>query len=75
MTEPRSPAEERLQRAEPEKDVAAGTRALVLGPYLVRRRVRRGGPAHGPSNPRSEAARLDEAVGLAQAIDLNVLAA
>ena len=78
MTEPRPPAEERLQRAaEPEKDVAAGTRALVLGPYLVRRRVRRGGPVEGdgPSNPRSEAARLDEAVGLAQAIDLNVLAA
>ena len=77
MTEPRSPAEERLQRAEPEKDVAAGTRALVLGPYLVRRRVRRGGPTDGdgPSNPRSETARLDEAVGLAQAIDLNVLAA
>ena len=49
----------------------------MLGPYLVRRRVRRGGPAEGdgPSNPRSEAARLDEAVGLAQAIDLNVLAA
>src|SRR5687768_7065785 len=78
VTEPRPPAEERLQRAaEPEKNVAAGTRALVLGPYLVRRRVRRGGPVEGdgPSNPRSEDARLDEAVGLAQAIDLNVLAA
>jgi GTP-binding protein HflX len=60
--------------AEPEKDVAAGTRALVLGPYLTRRRPPRGASkANGPVNPRPPEARLDEAVGLAAAIDLHVV--
>lgn len=76
MTEPRTPGEERLQRlAEPEKDVASGTRTLVVGAY---RRLR---PAStrakagegGSENPRPFEARLDEAVGLAAAIDLQVV--
>jgi GTP-binding protein HflX len=76
LTEPRSPGEERLQRlAEPEKNVAARTRTLVLGPYLSRRRKGGGDRAEegGAANPRSEEARLDEAVGLAKAIDLDVV--
>lgn len=74
MTEPRSPGEERLQRlAEPEKEVAAGTRTLVVGPYLTRRRRARADlPDDAVSNPRPVEARLDEAVGLARAIDLDV---
>jgi GTP-binding protein HflX len=76
VTEPRSPGEERLARlAEPEKDVASGTRTLVIGPYLTRRRAGGGRPlasAEG-ANPRPPEARLDEAAGLAAAIDLNVL--
>jgi GTP-binding protein HflX len=83
VTEPRTPGEERLQRlAEPEKDVAAGTRTLVVGAYLSRRR--RGGSkaavggaptgaAEPTPNPRSFEARLGEAVGLAAAIDLPVV--
>jgi GTP-binding protein HflX len=79
VTQPRTPGEERLQRlAEPEKDVAAGTRTLVVGAYLSRRSRsgRAGGPAAreaAPRNPRSFEARLDEAVGLAAAIDLQVV--
>jgi GTP-binding protein HflX len=78
VTEPRSPGEERLQRlAEPEKDVATGTRTLVLGPYLTRKRPpprRAGGEGDEVlSNPRPFEARLDEAVGLAMAIDLHVV--
>jgi GTP-binding protein HflX len=74
VTEPRSPGEERLQRlAEPEKDVAAGTRTLVIGPYLTRRRRARADlPDEAVSNPRPAQARLEEAVGLARAIDLDV---
>jgi GTP-binding protein HflX len=73
VTEPRSPGEQRLQRlAEPEKDVAAGTRTLVLGPYLPRQRPRQGRGGELAPNPRPAEARLDEAVGLARAIDLHV---
>lgn len=76
MTEPRTPGEERLQRlAEPEKDVASGTRTLVVGVYR-RRRSRSTGANFGEGgseNPRSFEARLDEAVGLAAAIDLQVV--
>jgi GTP-binding protein HflX len=77
VTEPRSPGEERLQRlAEPEKDVAAGTRTLVLGPYLTRQRPRPGARADAAApNPRPFEARLEEAVGLAKAIDLDVVGA
>jgi GTP-binding protein HflX len=53
-----------------ERDIAAGTRALVIGPYATRRAP---GPAQTTSElQRSTQARLDEAVGLASAIDLTI---
>ena len=59
------PGQARLQhQAEPEGAVAADTRTLVIGPYPVRR---------GAEMPRLAQARLDEAVGLAAAIDLHVV--
>lgn len=75
MTEPRTPGEHRLaQLAEPEKEVAAGTRALVVGPYLTRRRKSSGDTGgEEAGNPRPPESRLDEAVGLALAIDLHVV--
>ncbi len=75
MTEPRTPGEHRLaELAEPEKEVAAGTRTLVVGPYLTRRRpARSGDPETEVTNPRPPEARLDEASGLALAIDLTVV--
>jgi GTP-binding protein HflX len=75
VTEPQTPGEHRLARlAEPEKDVASGTKTLVVGPYLTRRR--RGRPevgVEGEGNPRPPEARLGEATGLAAAIDLQVV--
>jgi GTPase len=53
------------QRAEPEGAIAAATRTLVIGPYPARR-----GEARAAGRPPE--ARLDEAVGLAAAIDLAV---
>jgi GTP-binding protein HflX len=50
-----------------ERDIAANTRAYVVGPYQQRR------GAATDANQRSFAARLDEAVGLAAAIDLTVV--
>jgi GTP-binding protein HflX len=77
VVEPRSRGEQRLvQLAEPEKDVAAGTRTLVIGPYLTRRRRPRGDAEAqdgDTSNPRTPEARLDEGVGLAGAIDLHIV--
>ena len=76
MTEPRTPGEHRLaQLAEPEKDVAAGTKTVVLGPYLTRKRRNRSDSDKGEDvvNPRPVDARLDEATGLAAAIDLQVI--
>src|SRR6476660_6180057 len=68
VTEFRTPGEERLlQLAEPEKEVAAGTNTLVVGPYLTRK-WRLGGPRRQEeegANPRPSDARLDEAAGLA----------
>ncbi|SFU41053.1 GTP-binding protein HflX [Methylobacterium sp. 174MFSha1.1] len=62
--EPRTPGEIRLQRqAEPEAAIAAETRTLVIGPYQTRRDA---------GEPRPVLARLDEAVGLAAAIELDV---
>jgi len=49
-------------------------RAIVIGPYLRRRGVRLIAP-RGRQGERTPAARLEEAVGLAQAIDLDVLEA
>jgi GTP-binding protein HflX len=54
---------------EPEKAVAQATRALVVGPYLTDRaaaRLDRG-------SLRAPEARVDEAEGLARAIDLDVV--
>jgi len=77
VTEPRTPGEHRLaQLAEPEKEVAAGTRTLVVGPYLTRRRRSGAGASDADgetTNPRPPEARLDEASGLALAIDLHVV--
>ncbi|CAM5180729.1 GTPase HflX [Bosea thiooxidans] len=50
-----------------ERDIAANTRAYVVGPYLQKRGVA------ADANQRSFAARLDEAAGLAAAIDLTVV--
>jgi len=69
---PRDPPAKRV--AEPEKTIAAGTRALVIGPYLSSRaRQTAGQNGAGHVNLRIPQARLDEAVGLAAAIDLNVV--
>jgi GTP-binding protein HflX len=51
-----------------EETIARDTRTLVVGPYLSRPR---GGPAAAAE--RSSAARIDEATGLAAAIDLDVV--
>ena len=71
--EPRRKGEQRKQgwAFEPEKTVAAGTRTLVVGPYLTERARRHAGE---PATSRGAQARLDEAVGLAAAIDLDVVA-
>lgn len=55
-----------------ERDIAANTRAFVIGPYVQSRAA---GKAWLDANQRSFAARLDEAVGLAAAIDLDVVEA
>jgi GTP-binding protein HflX len=46
-------------------------RAIVIGPYMRVRPIR-GGPTVPKSGQRSAEARLDEAIGLARAIDLEV---
>jgi GTP-binding protein HflX len=74
VTEPGPAAEQRLKRLQqPERDLAARTRTLVLGPYLTRSVKGRAGASDPPANPRPPQARLDEAVGLARAIDLHVV--
>ncbi|MBA4268809.1 MAG: GTPase HflX [Methylobacterium sp.] len=66
----RSDADEARAATKPldaiEREIAANTRAYVVGPYQQRRGA-------GDANQRSFAARLDEAVGLAAAIDLTVV--
>jgi GTP-binding protein HflX len=54
---------------EPEHEVAARTRTLVLGPYLTARAQKH----DGEERLRQPQARIDEAVGLALAIDLTVV--
>ncbi len=66
-------AETRKALDDIERDVAAGTRAYVLGPYLSARAERGQGDGRGAQRTRSMQARLDEAVGLAAAIDLQVV--
>ena len=68
MTDLITPGEARLQAmAAPEGEIAASTKTLVVGPYLA---VRAGQGAS--ASARSVEARLDEAVGLAGAIELDV---
>ncbi len=57
-----------------ERDIASGTRAYVLGPYLSpRAQLKSGHDAdRSPAATRAMEARLAEAVGLAAAIDLTV---
>jgi GTPase len=47
-------------------------RAIVIGPYR-RRAPRRPSPSQRPDNDRAPTARLEEAIGLARAIDLDVV--
>jgi GTP-binding protein HflX len=77
MTEPMTPGEARLQAmAAPEGDLAAATHTLVIGPYLGRAAAAaRGAPGSTPETLRSMEARLDEAAGLAAAIELDVVEA
>ncbi len=56
-----------------EKTIAAGTRALVVGPYPNARRQRILSEESDRPNLREPEARLEEAVGLAAAIDLTVV--
>ncbi len=61
-------------KAEPEKEIAAGTKALVIGPYVSRgRSAKSAPPGSGAATSREFEGRLEEAVGLAAAIDLNVV--
>lgn len=55
-----------------ERDIAQGTRAYVVGPYLSARAERAREPGKAQPANRSMQARLEEAVGLAAAIDLDV---
>ena len=61
--------------AAPEGEIASATRTLVVGPYLTRAAAAQAAGAAERQAPRSNAARLDEAVGLAAAIDLDVVQA
>ncbi|MHB2169195.1 GTPase HflX [Alsobacter sp. R-9] len=70
---PRDPPEKRV--VDVEKAIASGTRTLVVGPYPSARRRPGDAEAAGPVNLRAADARLEEAVGLAAAIDLAVEAA
>ncbi|MCW6509325.1 GTPase HflX [Lichenifustis flavocetrariae] len=58
--------------ADAARATASATRAIVVGPYLNERR--RSGETGRGASERSATARIDEAVGLARAIDLDVLA-
>jgi GTP-binding protein HflX len=78
MTELMTPGEARLQAmAAPEGDIAAATHTLVVGPYLGRAAAAaaRGNASGSPEALRSTEARLDEAAGLAAAIELDVVEA
>jgi GTP-binding protein HflX len=59
----------------PEAEIAAKTRTLVVGPYLARNAAAQASGAAEVQNLRSAPARLDEATGLAEAVDLNVVQA
>ncbi len=55
-------------KADPERIIAARTRTLVLGPYRLRQRG-----SEAMASSRTPDARLEEAVGLAAAIDLTLV--
>lgn len=56
-----------------ERKLAQNTRTLVVGPYLTERAASRAG--QGRLSPRDAQARIEEAEGLARAIDLDVAGA
>jgi GTP-binding protein HflX len=62
-----------FDRLSPPQQGEATGRAMVVGPYLRRRTVKAG--ARMDAGERDPAARLEEAVGLARAIDLEVVEA
>src|SRR5436853_5627407 len=66
--------EKTTARSGPPLDCATTGRAMVLGPY-VRRQKPKNFTAPAEEGQRAPAARLDEAVGLARAIDLDVVEA
>ena len=68
-----SPADRLKPKPEVEGEIASSTRTLVLGPYATRRGPDRAGEERAPPNPRPSEARIDEAVGLAAAIELHVV--
>src|SRR3954468_20896955 len=57
----------------PEAEFAAATRTFVVGPYLTRNAAAQASGAAEAQNLRSTPARLDEATGLAAAIELDAL--
>jgi GTP-binding protein HflX len=65
---------ERAGDLEAERRTASETHAIVIGPYLNERR-RRSSDSAVQAVTRSPQARLEEAVGLARAIDLDIRAA
>ena len=81
MTHPIDKAARGATSHEPEQSAAEATRTYVIGPYSSARRVSGAAPRDigeqdGLGTPdRSTQARLDEAVGLARAIDLDVRSA
>jgi GTP-binding protein HflX len=68
----RSPLPRGKAAFEPEKAIATATRTLVIGPYLTRAGMEAARAAPGL---RSARARLEEAVGLTEAIDLTIIGA
>jgi GTP-binding protein HflX len=68
---PKKPALGWSDLADAARRTALETRTLVVGPYLS---GKRGQARHAAAPSRSPEARLDEAVGLASAIDLHVVA-
>jgi len=77
VMEPDSRGDDRLDpKAASEDGVSTGANALVIGPYLARRRLPRSGASEQVTDAdsvRPFEARLEEAVGLAGAIELNVV--
>jgi GTP-binding protein HflX len=69
----RAVAEARKALDDIERDVAAGTPTYVLGPYLSARAQAKAASERAPAASRAMEARLEEAVGLAAAIDLTVV--